>query len=309
MSSSSAHGYVVNGAGLGFRRAFYGKVEPPAPSPVSFMEVAPENWIDIGGAQGRWFRSWAQAHPFVCHGLSLDLGGLRPLNEGFVRQVGGFMKEHGMLLYSEHLSYCADERGYLYDLLPIPFTAKAVKHVAGRIQRVQDLIGQRMAVENVSYYVAPDQSHEMSELDFLLEVLKEADCKLLLDVNNVYVNSINHRYDPVSFLQCLPSERIAYAHIAGHREFSEDIRVDSHGADVCDPVWDLLDKAYDLFGPFPTVLERDANIPPWPELIKETGIIDRLQKKHAPKGDREAAKAVSFSAASADLRQSGVSVA
>ena len=273
--------YVVSGAGLGFRRAFHGSVEPPAPPPISFMEVAPENWIDVGGAQGRWFRKWAQSCPFICHGLSLDLGGLRPLNEGFIRQVKSFLKENNMLLYSEHLSYCADEFGYLYDLLPIPFTRKAVKHVSDRIQRVQDIIGQRMAVENVSYYVAPDQNREMGELDFLLEVLKEADCQLLLDVNNVYVNSINHRFDPMEFLKQIPAERIAYAHVAGHRDFSEDIRVDSHGADVCDPVWDLLDKTYAFFGPFPTVLERDSNIPPLSELLKEVTIIDRLQKKNA----------------------------
>jgi len=180
-----------------------------------------------------------------------------------VRQL---MDEHHIHAYSEHLSYCTDD-GHLYDLMPIPFTEEAVSYVAGRIGQVQDMIGQRMAIENVSYYAAPGA--ELSEIDLINAVISEADCDLLLDVNNIYVNSVNHRYDPVEFLQALPGDRIAYGHIAGHYNEAEDLIVDTHGANIIGNVWDLLDKAYEFFGVFPTLLERDFNIPPVNELLAE----------------------------------------
>ena len=246
------------------------------------MEVAPENWIDIGGKYGRWFGSIAEACPIVCHGLSLDLGGVRPLNEPFLQQVKKFLDKHNVRCYSEHLSYCADEKGYLYDLMPIPFTSDAVRHVSARIRRAQDITERRIAVENVSYYAAPGQ--EMDEIDFLLAVLEESDCDLLLDVNNIYVNSINHNYDPMDFLRRVPAHRIRYAHVAGHYKESEDLRVDTHGADVPDPVWVLLERAYQCLGVFPTLLERDFNIPPLPELLGEVERVDLMQRRHAASG-------------------------
>jgi uncharacterized protein (UPF0276 family) len=266
--------FPVQGAGLGLRRAFIGSLADRVPSPVAFMEVAPENWIDVGGRFGRRFRSLTERVPFVCHGLSLNLGGTAPLDEAFLRKVRQFLDVHGIRCYSEHLSYCADD-GHLYDLMPIPFTEEAVHHVAGRIRRTQDIIGRRMAVENVSYYAAPGR--EMDEIDFLNAVLAEADCDLLLDVNNIHVNSINHGYDAVEFLKALPGERIAYAHIAGHYVEAPDLRIDTHGADVIDPVWKLLRTAYEHFGVFPTLLERDFNIPPLPELVREVAVIDGIQ--------------------------------
>lgn len=270
--------YPVQGAGLGLRRAFTGPLADRVPEPVSFMEIAPENWIDVGGRYGREFRAVAGQVPMVCHGLSLNIGGTAPLDEAFLVRVRQFMDSHGIRCYSEHLSYCADG-GHLYDLMPIPFTEEAVHHVAERIRRVQDIVGRRMAMENVSYYAAPGQ--EMAEIDFIRAVLEEADCDLLLDVNNVYVNSINHGYDAEAFLKALPGERIAYAHIAGHYEEAEDLRIDTHGADVIDPVWRLLDSAYEHFGVFPTLLERDFNIPPLEELLREVETIHRIQMKHA----------------------------
>ena len=161
--------------------------------------------------------------------------------------------------------------------MPIPFTEEAVKFVAERIRRVQGILERKIAVENVSYYAAPGK--EMDEIKFINAVLKEADCDLLLDVNNIYVNSVNHKYDPIEFLQALPSERIAYCHVAGHYNEAEDLIVDTHGADVIDPVWQILDKAYELFGVFPTLLERDFNIPPIDTLMKEVHTIRKLQDK------------------------------
>ena len=248
---------------------------------VNFMEVAPENWINVGGQRRKSFRYFTERYPFVCHGLSLSIGGPSPLDQTFVRKLRQFMDEYQIKAYSEHLSYCTDD-GHLYDLMPIPFTGEAVGYVAGRIRQVQDIIGQRMAIENVSYYAAPGA--ELSEIEFINAVINEADCDLLLDVNNIYVNSVNHCYDPIEFLQALPGHRIAYGHIAGHYNEAEDLIIDTHGANIIGDVWDLLDKAYELFGVFPTLLERDFNIPPVEELLTEVQKIKTIQSNWARHG-------------------------
>ncbi|MCH8977305.1 MAG: DUF692 family protein, partial [Proteobacteria bacterium] len=155
--------YPVQGAGLGLRRAFIGSLADDIPSQIDFMEVAPENWIDVGGRLGRQFRKITEQIPMVCHGLSLNIGGQAPLDEAFIHRVRQFLETHNIRIYSEHLSYCADD-GHLYDLMPIPFTEEAVHYVAERIQRVQDIIGQRMAMENASYYAV--MGKEMEEIDF-----------------------------------------------------------------------------------------------------------------------------------------------
>ena len=276
----SHHSYPVTGAGLGLRRALLGPLQTFDPGTVneivSFMEVAPENWINVGGQKRKAFRHFTERFPFVCHGLSLSIGGPTALDQTFIRKLRQFMDEYQIRAYSEHLSYCTDD-GHLYDLMPIPFTEEAVRYVAGRIRQVQDMLGQRMAIENVSYYAAPGA--RLSEIDFINAVISEADCDLLLDVNNIYVNSVNHRYDPVEFLRDLPGERIAYGHIAGHYNEAEDLIVDTHGADIIKDVWDLLDKAYELFGVFPTLLERDFNIPPVAELLTEVQKIKDIQAR------------------------------
>jgi uncharacterized protein (UPF0276 family) len=266
--------------GLGLRREMLDDFIKSPPSQVDFLEVAPENWLKMGGKFGKQFKQLTDKHTFICHGLSLSLGSPEPLDVEFVKSLKSFFKTHNIKLYSEHLSYCSGT-GHMYDLMPIPFTEDAIKHVAGRIKQVQDILEQRIAVENVSYYAAPGQ--EMSEQEFTLEVLNQADCDLLLDVNNIYVNSINHGYDAIEFLKAMPSERVVYGHVAGHYEESTSLLVDTHGADVCDPVWDLLAKAYDYHGLFPTLLERDFNIPSMPEVLSEVDIIKRLQSEFLAK--------------------------
>ncbi|WP_444945059.1 DUF692 domain-containing protein [Microbulbifer sp. ZKSA006] len=264
--------FSVDGAGFGLRRSMMGEnLETGA---VDFLEVAPENWIGVGGRYGRWFREYTERFPFLLHGLSLSIGAPEPLDMELVGAIKKFIQQHNIRGYSEHLSYCSDH-GHLYDLLPIPFTQEAVMYVSERIRMVQDALGERIAMENVSYYAAPGQ--EMSELAFLTAVLQEADCDLLLDVNNIYVNSINHRYDPLEFLSALPTERIRYAHIAGHYDEAEDLKVDTHGAAVIDPVWELLERAYEIHGVVPTLLERDFNIPPIATLLEEVGRIKTIQ--------------------------------
>jgi uncharacterized protein (UPF0276 family) len=270
MSHAIQREYPVQGAGLGFRRDLINELLADFPEQISFMEIAPENWMRVGGKAGKIFRSFTEQHDFVCHGLSLSIGSPAPLDEGFVKEVKTFLDQHNISVYSEHLSYCSDD-GHLYDLMPIPFTEEAVHYVADRIKRVQDILERRIAMENVSYYAAPSQ--EMSEIDFVNAVIEEADCDFHIDINNIYVNAINHGYDAEQFLKSLPGHHIVYAHIAGHFVEAEDLRVDTHGDDVCDPVWDLLQAAYDEFGVFPTLLERDFNIPPLAELIRE---VDRI---------------------------------
>lgn len=269
--------YPVHGAGLGLRRTLMGPLSDQPPDQIGFYEVAPENWIGVGGSQGKAFRAFTEQNPFICHGLSLSIGSPSPLDEAFVHRLKQFLKEHQIRCYSEHLSYCSDD-GHLYDLMPIPFTEEAVRYVAERIKRVQDILEQPVAMENVSYYAAPGK--EMNEIEFINAILAEADCQLLLDVNNVYVNSINHRYDALDFIHRLPGERIIYLHVAGHYREAEDLIVDTHGADIVDPVWQLLDATYNLLGPVPTLLERDFNIPPLPKLLSEIDIIIDLQHQH-----------------------------
>ena len=264
----------LHGAGLGLRRALLGPLQSMDDDSVDFMEVAPENWIGVGGRFGKQFRELAERYTIGFHGLSLDIGGPDPIDTGLVASVRQLMDEIGAPSYSEHLTYCAAQ-GHLYDLLPIPFTEEAVHYVAGRVKQVQDIIGQPLILENASYYAQPHM--QLSESEFINAVLDEADCGLLLDVNNIYVNSINHRYDGLEFMQSLPLNRVRYIHVAGHFDEAEDLKVDTHGADVIDPVWELLAQAYQLVGPVPTLLERDFNLPPLTELLSEIEQIRLLQ--------------------------------
>lgn len=275
------HRFPVSGTGLGLRRSFMAELKsmPVSSSPQhalpDFFEVAPENWLGLGGHYARDLRQFTERFPFVCHGLSLSIGGPAPLDVDFLKRLRGFLDQHQIRAYSEHLSYTGDS-GHLYDLLPIPMTEAAADYVAARVRQTQDILGRRIALENVSTYAAPGS--EMSELDFVRAVLERADCDLLLDINNIYVNSINHGFSAEAYLLGLPSERIAYSHIAGHYVEAEDLRIDTHGDDVCPDVWSLLRTAYQHFGTFPTMLERDFNIPAVPELLSEMNTIRQYQQ-------------------------------
>lgn len=269
------------GAGLGLRRSEMKSFLELTPAEVNFMEVAPENWIGVGGRFGQQLRGYTERFPFFCHGLSLSIGSPAPLDTNLLDNIKKFLDEHQVRTYSEHLSYCSDD-GHLYDLLPIPFTEEAVHYVAGRVREVQDRLERRIALENVSYYLTAAQ--DLSEAEFINAVLSEADCDLLLDVNNIYVNSINHRYNASEFLRQLPGSRTAYYHIAGHYDEAEDLKVDTHGADVIEPVWALLEEAYGLYGVRPTLLERDFNIPPLAELLAELDRVKQIQQRALQRG-------------------------
>ncbi|RUO55980.1 DUF692 domain-containing protein [Pseudidiomarina homiensis] len=266
---------MLKTVGLGLRREFLDDVLTQAPN-VGFWELAPENWFPRGNQAYRTLDRIREQAPLTSHGLSLSIGSPDPLDVDFIKQVKTFLDRFDIRIYSEHLSYCS-AAGQLYDLLPIPFTQDAVNHVVQRVKQVQDIIERPLVLENVSYYAS--FGNELTELEFINAVLAQADCKLLLDVNNVFVNSVNHRYDPYDFIAGLPSERIVYGHIAGHTEEYDDLFVDTHGADVKQEVWDLLDFAYAKHGIFPTVLERDFNIPPLSQLLTEMNKITTHQQQ------------------------------
>lgn len=270
---------LLSGTGLGFRRCMFDDLPPKGGEGVDFLEVAPENWMNTGGRLGRKFRELTEQYRFVTHGLSLSIGSPAPLDTAFLDRLKQFLDAHNIDTYTEHLSYCSDD-GHLYDLMPIPFTEEAVRYVAQRIRQVSEHLERPLAVENVSFYAMP--AHDMTELAFLQAVLAEADCDLLLDVNNIYVNSINHGFDPAAFLAGIPGERIRYIHVAGHYNEADDLIVDTHGADVIDPVWALLQQSYQQFGAIPTLLERDFNIPPMAELMQEVRHIRQLQQTAKP---------------------------
>ncbi|GAB5415327.1 MAG: DUF692 domain-containing protein [Congregibacter sp.] len=262
------------GAGLGLRRALMGPLLSMGPESVDFLELAPENWIGVGGRFSKSLDALGERFPFIMHGLSLDIGGPDPLDEGLLDGVAALMQRFDVSLYSEHLTYCAAD-GHLYDLLPIPFTEEAVSYVSQRIHHVQDRLGIPLVLENASYYA---QAHkDLDEAEFINAVVRETGCQLLLDVNNVYVNSINHQYDPSAFMRRLPLSAVRYIHIAGHYDEAEDLKVDTHGAAVIDPVWSLLDEAYALVGAVPTLLERDFNFPAMEDLLEEVNRIRAAQ--------------------------------
>ncbi|MES2013880.1 MAG: DUF692 domain-containing protein [Pseudomonadota bacterium] len=287
----------INGVGLGLKRELIPQIQTAfgddSIANINFVEIAPENWINVSGKAAKQLDWFVERYPIVCHGLCLSLGGLSPLNTDFLKQVKKFLLQHHIPLYTEHLSYSTDayngQQGYLYDLLPIPFTEEAVQYVAARIRQTQDILGERIAVENASFYVKAPIS-TMNELSFIKAVLTEADCLLHIDINNIYVNSVNFGFDAHEFLRGIPGERIIYGHVAGHYQQKPDLLVDTHGEDIIDPVWALLEEAYQLFGTFPTLLERDNNIPPLNLLMQEINKISTLQNYYkAPQHDKRTA--------------------
>lgn len=262
---------MVHGTGIGFRRDLAQVIVEHKHPHINFLEFAPENWIDVGGYWGRILARAAESYPFLCHGLSLSLGSPEDLDWGFLKKVKRFLRQYNVSLYSEHLSYAKCDNAHMYELLPIPFREDAARHVAQRIRQVQDFLGMRIAIENVSYYtpVAP----QLSEVDFISSILEEADCGLLLDVNNVYVNAFNHRYDARQFIAALPLERVMYIHMAGHEQREPDLIIDTHGEAIIDPVFELFEWTVGRVKPVPVLLERDYNFPQFQELLGE---LERL---------------------------------
>jgi uncharacterized protein (UPF0276 family) len=269
--------FQVTGAGLGLRRELVDTLASGVPQAIDFLELAPENWMDMGGRRARALRTIRAQRPLVAHGLSLSLGSSSPLDEPFLVQLKRFLDEQQIELYTEHLSWCSHQ-GHLYDLLPIPLTAEAVEHVVARIRRTQEILQRRIAIENASYYTAPPGA-QMEETGFIGRIVEQADCYLHLDVNNVYVNSCNFGFDPQAFISALPLDRVVYMHVAGHHQEPDGVLIDTHGAAVIDPVWQLLEYSYQRTGVVASLLERDFNIPDLPTLLREVDIIRNIQAR------------------------------
>lgn len=270
----------AQGAGLGFRRELLNELDAWQGSSVDFFEIAPENWATNGGRYAKDLRRFTERYAFVCHGLSLSIGSTDALDVALLKRIKQFMAEHRIGLYTEHLSWCS-HAGHLYDLLPIPCTQEAVGWVSARVRQAQDILGMQIGLENASYYLAPPGA-EMKEQEFISEIISQSDCLLHLDVNNVYVNSQNFGFDPKAYLDDLPMDKVCYMHVAGHYAELDGFLVDTHGADVIDPVWSLLDYAYQSMGApastVPTCLERDFNFPPLAQLMTEVEIIRSKQQ-------------------------------
>lgn len=278
------------GTGLGFRRELIPQLrktlEQGKALPIDFFEIAPENWMGLGGRFARDLREFTERFPFVCHGLSLSIGSAEPLDTDLLSNIKSFISQHNIAFYTEHLSWCSDD-GHLYDLLPIPCTYEAVDWVSDRISQAQDILQMQIGIENASYYLAPPGA-QMSEEEFICEVVKKSGCFLHLDVNNIYVNSQNFSFDPIQYLKSLPLNQAKYIHVAGHYVEDDGTIVDTHGADVIDPVWSILETAYELLGSLeqgntpceiPTCLERDFNIPGLESLLLEMDKIRHYQNK------------------------------
>jgi len=265
---------MVSGVGIGFRRDLADKIAGLNGGPIQFIEVAPENWMNVGGYWGNKLRAAAQTYPLICHGLSLSIGSPEPLDWEFLAGLKKFFQEFPVQLYSEHLSYTKCDNAHMYELFPIPFREDAARHVASRIREVQDFLERKIAIENVSYYTPV--AAEMEESEFIRSIIEDADCDLLLDVNNVYVNSFNHKYDAKDFIMRLPLERVAYIHMAGHEQRSPDLIIDTHGEAIIDPVYDLFAWTIEKLKPVPILLERDYNFPQFDELLAEVGKLQSI---------------------------------
>lgn len=264
-------------AGIGFRKDFAEAFLNGSVLKPGFVELAPENWMKIGGFWKKKLNQLAERYPITSHGLSLSLGSPDELDMDFLKNVKQFLNDYNVEIYSEHLSFSKCDNAHMYDLLPIPFREDAVKHVAKRISQVQDYLGRQIAIENVSYYTPV--AAEMDEATFISRVVKEANCKLLLDVNNVYVNAFNHHYKAKPFIKNLPLERVAYIHMAGHTKVADNLIIDTHGQAIIDPVYELFEWTLERIKPVPVLLERDFNIPELRELQSELNSLEAIMTK------------------------------
>jgi uncharacterized protein (UPF0276 family) len=247
---------------------------------IDFLELAPENWMNMGGLKREQLQQIAKYYPLVAHGLSLSIGDCQPLNKVFVKKVAAFLNEFNIDIYSEHLSFSRDAQGYLYELLPIPRYKESIAYLVDRIQCVQDILQRPLVLENISYYHS--YGKEIPEGEFIAEIVERSGCQLLIDINNVYVNSRNHGYCPFDMLATLPSEAICYYHIAGHLKEREDFLLDTHGKPVQQEVIDLARYAYAQQGSRPLLLERDHHVPPLVVLTEELRTIHHDIMQPAP---------------------------
>ncbi len=265
-----------NMVGIGFRKEFSETLLRVRKDKPDFIEFAPENWMKTGGYYHRQLQKAAEQYPIFCHGLSLSIGSPDEPDWDFLADLKQFFKDVPVVRYSDHISFSQVSNAHLYELLPLPMIEEAVSRIAVKARQVQDFLERPLILENPSYYLVTEA--DMTEADFISAVLRESGCGFLLDVNNVYVNSVNHGYDPAAFLRSLPAEQVSYLHIAGHLKQPDGFLLDTHGEAIADPVYDLLKLTLEtLPREVPILLERDFNIPAWPRLREEMNRIRRIQ--------------------------------
>jgi len=264
--------------GIGYRKEMGEEFFESSSLQPSFIEFAPENWMGIGGYWKKILKQLSEQYPITAHGLSLSIGSPDEIDWNFLKDIKTFLSDYNINVYSEHLSYSKCSNAHLYDLLPVPFRFDAVKHISSRIKQVQDFLERKIVMEIVSYYTPV--AAEMKEIDFINSIISESGCELLLDVNNIYVNSFNHQYDPYDFIDRLPLDTVSYIHMAGHEKISDDLIIDTHGQPIIDPVYNLFEYTVNkLPKQVPVLLERDFNIPQLSELADEMQRLENICKK------------------------------
>lgn len=276
----------VEGIGLGLRYDLAAELLERRPATVAWVEIHPENYIERGGRYREMLESARRDWPVVTHGLSTCFGALQPFDERYLAGLRAFLAEVDVPWHSEHLCIGGVEDRFFHDLLPLPFTEEAARVAAQRLREVRDAIDRPLALENVSYY-APQHDDGLAEVDFVNEVLEQADAKLLLDVNNIYVNSRNFGFDPEAYLDRVPAERVVQIHVAGHLVRDDGLRIDTHGEAVPDEVYSLLEVALRRVGPVPVLLERDNDIPQLDELLAEVDLLWEIYRRATEGADAE----------------------
>ncbi len=271
---------LIKGAGLGLRTAFIEEVYDYELKP-NWFEVAPENWIKKSGYLKKLFEKIREDFPIVCHGLSLSIGSPDNLNFSFLKELKDFLNYYEIDYYSEHLSFSYYKGSNTYDLLPLPFTIEIADHIIQKVGIVQDFLGRQIALENASIYLILEK--EIEEYEFIRYIVENSNCKILLDINNVYVNSVNHGFSPYSFIDKINPDWIMYYHIAGHDRVEENLIIDTHGQNIIDEVYDLTEYTFQKLGTKPILLERDNNIPPYNELLEEYKKVKNLVEKYEKK--------------------------
>jgi len=254
------------GYGLGLRTDHYEDVLNDKPA-VDWFEILSENYMVDGGKPLYYLDKIRENYPMVMHGVSMSIGRVEPLNRDYLKQLKALIERVQPAWFSDHLCWTGVDGINLHDLMPLPYTEEAIQHVVDRVNQVQDFIGRRMLLENVSSYITYSDS-QISEWEFLSEIAQRADCLILLDINNIYVSAYNHNFDPINYLEAIPTERVYQFHLAGHTQ-EENLIIDTHDHPIADPVFDLYARAVARFGRVSTMIERDDNIPPLAELLEE----------------------------------------
>lgn len=265
------------GYGLGLRKDHYETVLSEHP-PVDWFELLSENYMVEGGKPLHYLDRIREHYPMVLHGVSMSIGSVEPLNYDYLKQLQALIKRVEPAWISDHLCWTGVAGVNLHDLMPLPYTEEAVQHVVERVTRVQDFLGRQILLENVSSYVSYSDS-QMSEWAFLREIAERADCLILLDINNIYVSAHNHNFDPYTYLQAMPCERVYQFHLAGHTR-QDDLIIDTHDQSIADPVFELYAAAVQRFGRVSTMIERDDNIPPLSELLDELDKVRSIAERN-----------------------------